>query len=263
MPALARRAIPRPATPRVGIAERDDDRGDARLDQRLRAGRGVAVVVARLERTYAVAPAARSPAARSAATSACGPVGTGPVAPSPTISPSRAMTQPTAGQGAVCAARAVGERDRPAASALRRVDASAPGPRPRVPVSRTGDGERRRQTHAPGAYAVVPTLSHPDSDRRPRSFTWSAPRWLRGVRGLSPPVGTFTQPRGLSCQLCTSVPPLRQKLQRVLFSWDRPVEVGAQWGWPPARRSRAWAAIGEQDRRALRPRRSTSRAGCR
>src|SRR5690606_27070196 len=63
-------------------------------------------------------------------------------------------------------------------------------------------GARQRQNRPrPVAWttAAAETLSHPDSHRRPRTFTWSAPRWLRGVRGLSPPVGTFTQPRGHAC----------------------------------------------------------------
>src|SRR5665811_606544 len=47
------------------------------------------------------------------------------------------------------------------------------------------------------------TLSHPDSHRRPRNFTGSTRSRQLRVRGLSPPVGTFTQPRGLA-RLCPS-----------------------------------------------------------
>src|SRR5207249_11329122 len=83
----------------------------------------------------------------------------------------------------------------------------------------TGDDERRRQTHARWARTPsFPTLSHPDSYRRPRVFTWSAPRWLQGVRGLSPPVGTCTQPRGLSVVSCPqSVSPLQRKCNVFYF----------------------------------------------
>ena len=95
----------------------------------------------------------------------------------------------------------------------------APGPSPRRrarsltrvrPAGRGNDDRPGRRARESGATAEngVDALSHPDSDRRPRNHTWSAPGWRPGVRGLglgprassSPPVGTFTQPRGLSCR---------------------------------------------------------------
>lgn len=52
--------------------------------------------------------------------------------------------------------------------------------------------------------------SHPDSHRRPRSSTGSAPAGA-GVRGLSPPVGTFTQPReGVQNNRTTGWPPVNR-----------------------------------------------------
>jgi hypothetical protein len=51
-------------------------------------------------------------------------------------------------------------------------------------------GELGRKT-AP----VRPVLSLPDSHGRFRNLTGSTPGWLRGGRGLSPPVGIFTPPR--------------------------------------------------------------------
>ena len=88
--------------PFVGIADGDDDPGDAGLDQRLGARRRVAVVVARFERAVRGARRGRGRRRRAAPRPRrAGPSGTVPVAPSPTISPSRTMTHPTAGQGAV------------------------------------------------------------------------------------------------------------------------------------------------------------------
>ena len=53
-----------------------------------------------------------------------------------------------------------------------------------------------RRVHGTGRGMVCPVCaSHPDSHRRSRSSTWSAGRWMRPGRGLSPPVRTFTDPR--------------------------------------------------------------------
>ena len=53
-----------------------------------------------------------------------------------------------------------------------------------------------RRVHGSGRGMVCPVCaSHPDSHRRSRSSTWSAGRWMRPGRGLSPPVRTFTDPR--------------------------------------------------------------------
>ena len=78
---------------------------------------------------YTVAPAAASPAARSATISACGPPG-GSVAPSPTTTPSRTITAPTHGLGAVRRrARAARATARAISSSSRSLDTVTTFPR--------------------------------------------------------------------------------------------------------------------------------------
>ena len=126
------------------------------------------------------------PAARSASTSACAPPG-GCVAPSPTTTPSTTRTQPTHGFGARGAAT----------SARCRAAGLGPSLRRRAPLvlafgdlGNAGDETTTTPTRRSRATAVVlVALSHPDSDRRPRTRTWSAHDWRPCVRGL-PRLGT-------------------------------------------------------------------------
>ena len=174
--------------------------------------------------TYAVAPRARSPAAASATDLG--------------VRPARRLRGALADDGAVAdqdaahpgvrgrtAPAALAERDRPshqlgarltvARGTRRRPSASlrlaAPGPA--VPA-RAARGERCRR-----ARGVRPSaLSHPDSHRRPRlpaqavrtgsttrpaAVGSRAPAVADGRLGRLPPVGTCTQPRGLT-RLCAS-----------------------------------------------------------
>ncbi len=124
-----------------------------------------------------VAPRAAAPAASRATISAWRPPG-GSVAPANSVPSAVRTTAPTQGFGEVDVRTDAARWMAPAMSSRSPVLGCAM----RSPV-------RDRAREAPTA-----PRSHPDSHRRPRSSTGSAPTGV-GVRGLSPPVGTCTRPR--------------------------------------------------------------------
>src|SRR5437868_12047338 len=124
--------------------------------------------------TYMVAPRALEPAASRATASAWGPPG-GWVAP-PICSPPHSRMAPTQGLGEVEVRTAA------ASSMARRIPASSDTLAP-LPLTRARDSK-----------AAAPSLPSGLSPSAP-GFHRVGPRPEPGVRGLSPPVGTFTQPR--------------------------------------------------------------------
>ena len=241
------------ATRGSGSSTRDDDPAHAGGDQRLGARRGVAVVVARLERDVgggaarAVAGVARAQRPRRADRP-----GTAPVAPRPTISPSRTSTQPTHGLAGPRSGRA-----RRASLAVAISSSSVPS-----------------SSHAPsGVTRVVQPTAEPTSHACARSSSPSpirtltvGPRislvgsgWLPEVRGLPPwgghrRSGLSPAPRGHSVVVdrtdsdrngtrSISVSPTIQKWNTFLF-----------WVRDPGRRGRRTGVSGGGRRRGGRGR---------
>ena len=214
------RAMPAARDLRVGIGERDDDPGDAGVDERVGAGRRAAVVRARLEgHVGGGAPGPLTGGARAPRPRRGGPPG-GSVAPSPTTSPSRTTTHPTQGFGAV--------RRRPRRAERRARGAAAPRParrparspsvsRPRVvslaaPTGGTTAAGARGARRAPsrrrsrplpsGLSPSAPAPGVTGSTTRPAAVGSRAPagsdRLIRPLERL-PPVGTCTHtPRACS-----------------------------------------------------------------
>ena len=133
--------------------------------------------------TYAVAPRGALAGLRERADFGVRAARAARSRPSPTTSPSRTSTQPTHGLGAVRRRAAA-----PAASACSIASSSRTVPPRADPRGAATTTNPARAPEIPGATAEngVETLSHPDSDRRPRNHTWSAPGWRPGVRGLGP-----------------------------------------------------------------------------
>ena len=257
MPASRRRANPRPATRSSGSPSATTTRRDARGDQRSVHGGVLPWWSHGSSVTYAVAPRARSPAARSAADLG---VRAG------RERPGRALADDLAVAG--------DRRSRPRATA--RCDGARRG-RARSPArisssSRMSSRLVARSPFGPRGAATTTrarergtscTLSHPDSHRRPRSSTWSAPRWLRGVRGLSPPVGTCTQPRGLQLSR-SSVTPVPQNCNVFYFrSASEGATCDASVGVAAGEEVEGVRGDREQDLEALDRAGRGARAGCR
>ena len=182
MPAARSRANPAPATRAVGILERGDDTRDAGRDQRVGARRRAPVVRARLERDVGGRAAGAVAGLGQRADLGVGAARAARSRPRPTISPSRTSTQPTHGLGAVRRRAAA-----PAASACSIASSSRmvpPSGRPAGRGNDDGPADARDRRSGAAAENGVEALSHPDSDRRPRNHTWSAPGWRPGVRGL-------------------------------------------------------------------------------
>ena len=202
----------------VGVLDRDDDAPDAGGDERVGTRTGAAVVGAGLERD--VRGRAAAPVTGRVQRFDLG------------VRAARRLRRALADDDTVPHEDTTDPRVRRGTPAGARPRAPAPDPWPDLPAGapvssfgvssfvvasgtiprfsdRGGDRRRRRHRRVARATAVViVVLSHPDSDRRPRTRTWSAHDWRPCVRGLpraatrgrnswSPPVGTSTQPRGL------------------------------------------------------------------
>ena len=197
------RALPRHL--RVGILERDDDPGDARLDQRVDARAAVRPWCEHGSSvTYTVAPRARSPAARERLHLGVRRRPGGWVAPSPTTSPSRTTTRsrPTGWRRGPRRPVPAGASARRMSSASATTWSSSPSV-PRWAVSRsvqepTTDGPGSRSAISSPSPIRTLTVGPGFSPGRPHGWR----PWARGLPGALvlrlPPVGTLPDPEGIS-----------------------------------------------------------------